>query len=119
MGLEGVELPDAGERPAEGPLDTALLARALRGGYFFYAGRRNTIKSGGYIDELLLAIDFALNRDDPFILFNFAYPEDVPSVALGLLPKLGAPVEVGAPMEPVARTCEFDPTRDNTKIASK
>lgn len=51
------------------------LAKALRGGYFFYPGRRDTIKSGGYVDELLLAIDFALDRDDRHILFNYAYPD--------------------------------------------
>lgn len=51
------------------------LAKALRGGYFFYPGRRDTIKSGGYVDELLRAIDFAVGRDDRYILFNYAYPD--------------------------------------------
>ncbi len=51
------------------------LAKALRGGYFFYPGRRDTIKSGGYVDELLRALDFALHRADPYILFNYAYPD--------------------------------------------
>jgi nucleoside-diphosphate-sugar epimerase len=51
------------------------LARALRGGYFFYPGRRDTVKSGGYVDELLLAMDFALGCDERRVLFNYAYPE--------------------------------------------
>ena len=51
------------------------LARALARGVFFYPGRRNTVKSGGYVDELLTALDFALDQSDPKILFNFAYPE--------------------------------------------
>ncbi len=50
------------------------LAKALRGGYFVYPGRRDAIKSGGYVDELLRCLDFALDQDDPSILFNFAYP---------------------------------------------
>ena len=50
------------------------LATALRDGYFFYPGRRDTVKSGGYVDELLGALDFALARSEPNILFNFAYP---------------------------------------------
>ncbi len=51
------------------------LSKALRGGYFFYPGRRDTVKSGGYVDELCSALDFALSRPDPYILFNFAYPD--------------------------------------------
>ncbi len=60
--------------PGEGGNYTQL-AKALRGGYFAYPGRRITIKSGGYVDELLDTMAFALNRDDPFILYNFAYPD--------------------------------------------
>ena len=50
------------------------LARALSRGTFFYPGRRNTIKSGGYVDELLAALNFALAQPDASTLFNFAYP---------------------------------------------
>jgi GlcNAc-P-P-Und epimerase len=60
--------------PGEGG-NYSQLAKALRGGYFFYPGRRDTIKSGGYVDELLDTMEFALGRDDQFILYNFAYPE--------------------------------------------
>ncbi len=51
------------------------LAKALSKGYFLYPGRRDTIKSGGYVDELLRAIEFALTRPEPEILFNYAYPD--------------------------------------------
>jgi GlcNAc-P-P-Und epimerase len=51
------------------------LAKALRMGYFFYPGRRDTVKSCGYVDELLRSVDFALDRGDPYILYNFVYPE--------------------------------------------
>ena len=50
------------------------LARALSRGAFFYPGRRDTIKSGGYVDELLATLDFALTQPDTVSLFNFAYP---------------------------------------------
>lgn len=51
------------------------LARALSRGFFFYPGRRDTIKSGGYVDELLSAIEFALGQSDRSVVFNFAYPD--------------------------------------------
>ena len=51
------------------------LAKALRSGYFFYPGRRDTVKSGGYVDELIDIFDFALNSSHQYALFNFAYPE--------------------------------------------
>ena len=60
--------------PGEGGNYTHL-ARALAGGYFVYPGRRDTIKSGGYVDDLIGALDFALAQVDPMIAFNFAYPE--------------------------------------------
>jgi len=50
------------------------LAKALRRGYFAYPGRRDTIKSGGYVDELVRTFDFTLARGDRKILYNFAYP---------------------------------------------
>ncbi len=61
--------------PGEGGNYTHL-ARALAGGYFVYPGRRDTIKSGGYVDDLIGALDFALAQGDPTILFNFAYPAE-------------------------------------------
>jgi len=60
--------------PGEGGNFTQL-AKALRGGYFIYPGRRDTIKSGGYVDELLETLEFALARQDPLTLYNFAYPD--------------------------------------------
>lgn len=61
--------------PGEGGNFT-YLARALSKGVFFYPGRRTTVKSGGYVDELLAALDFAIDQPDRDILFNFAYPEE-------------------------------------------
>ncbi len=53
-----------------------FLARALQRGIFAYPGRRSTIKSGGYVDELLSAIDFASSSNASLITFNFAYPTE-------------------------------------------
>ena len=63
------------------------LAHALKGGYFFFPGRRDTVKSGGYVDELLSTIDFALSRNEASILYNFAYPQ--PSTTESIVGMLG------------------------------
>lgn len=52
------------------------LASALRKGVFFYPGRRDTVKSGGHVDELLRCLEFAAAREEPEILFNFAFPQE-------------------------------------------
>jgi nucleoside-diphosphate-sugar epimerase len=59
--------------PGEGGNYTKL-ARALKKGMFVYPGRHDVVKSGGYVDELLGAVSYALDRSDPYVLFNFAYP---------------------------------------------
>lgn len=51
------------------------LAKALRQGYFAYPGRRDTVKSGGYVDELISSIFFAIDHAAPQITYNFAYPD--------------------------------------------
>lgn len=60
--------------PGEGGNYTTL-ARALRRGMFVYPGRRDTVKSGGYVDELLQTFEFALGAPDRQVLYNFAYPD--------------------------------------------
>jgi nucleoside-diphosphate-sugar epimerase len=62
--------------PGEGGNFTRL-ARALKRGLFAYPGRKTTVKSGGHVDDLLSAIDFALGRREREITFNYAYPEEV------------------------------------------
>ena len=52
------------------------LARALRRGLFAYPGRRDTVKSGGHVDELLRCIEFAVSRCKGEVLFNFAFPDE-------------------------------------------
>lgn len=52
------------------------LAGALKRGVFAYPGRTDAVKSGGYVDELLAAFDFALSKQEPEITLNFAFPEE-------------------------------------------
>jgi GlcNAc-P-P-Und epimerase len=54
----------------------STLASALRRGLFIYPGRRDTVKSGGHVDELIRTLEFAINRPEREILFNFAFPEE-------------------------------------------
>lgn len=51
------------------------LARALSRGRFVYPGREDTIKACGYVKDLISAIDFLLERGEPSVTANFAYPE--------------------------------------------
>lgn len=51
------------------------LGKALRRGYFFYPGRSDTVKSGAHVDELVRSLEFALERDERYVLFNLAYPD--------------------------------------------
>jgi nucleoside-diphosphate-sugar epimerase len=55
------------------------LANALRKGYFVFVGRKDTIKSAGYVTDLADSFLFALNQldatDEREALYNFAYPE--------------------------------------------
>jgi nucleoside-diphosphate-sugar epimerase len=51
------------------------LARALAWGYFVYVGRRDAIKSCGYVEDLIESLFFALDKSEPLILYNFAYPQ--------------------------------------------
>ncbi|MFZ1992333.1 MAG: NAD(P)-dependent oxidoreductase [Alphaproteobacteria bacterium] len=48
------------------------LARLLRQGWFAYPGRKNTLKAGGYVKDLVRSMLFALDRRDPLYLYNFA-----------------------------------------------
>lgn len=60
--------------PGEGGNFTRL-AGLLKKRRFLYPGRKDTIKSCGYVGELVRMIDFSLARDEKELTFNFAYPE--------------------------------------------
>ncbi len=51
------------------------LAGALKRGTFLYPGRRDAVKSCGYVLDLVSSIEFALGLERPVFLYNFARPE--------------------------------------------
>jgi len=51
------------------------LASALRRKRFFYPGRDNTVKSCGYVGELVRSMIFVRDLPDAEITYNFAYPD--------------------------------------------
>lgn len=51
------------------------LSKALKRGLFAYPGRKTTIKSGGYVGELVNAVRFAVEKGERETTFNFAYPD--------------------------------------------
>lgn len=61
--------------PGEGGNYTHL-ARALRRRMFAYPGRKDAVKSGGHVDELLRCIEFAIANCQREVLFNFAFPDE-------------------------------------------
>ena len=58
------------------------MIRALQGGYFFFAGNKDTVKAGGYIKELTRAMVYVLDRQEKkgehIALYNFSL-ENPPS----------------------------------------
>lgn len=51
------------------------LNRAILRHRFVFPGRRDTIKSCGYVDELIWSMLWALQQDQKEVTYNFAYPE--------------------------------------------
>lgn len=78
------------------------LAGALKRGLFAYPGRKDTIKSGGFVDELLGAIEFATSKNLGRITFNFAYPAE--STTEDIVKTFGRVSDVGVnyPVLPIA-----------------
>jgi nucleoside-diphosphate-sugar epimerase len=78
------------------------LAGALKRGLFAYPGRKTTIKSGGFVDELLAAIEFAIEKREAEITFNFAYPTE--STTEDIVKTFGRVSSVGVkyPILPIA-----------------
>ena len=60
--------------PGEGGNFTRL-ARALQGRRFVYPGRKDTLKSCGYVEDLIDAIEFVRRRSDRLNIINFGYPQ--------------------------------------------
>jgi nucleoside-diphosphate-sugar epimerase len=52
------------------------LAQSLERGFFFYPGRRDTVKGCGYVTDLVEAMTTVHERGEAEALFNFCYAED-------------------------------------------
>lgn len=106
------------------------LARGLRKGFFFYPGRRDTLKACGYVDDLIGSLYFMSATADPVVTYNYGYPEP-PSLEeiCGAFREVGGlPAPRGtiptAPMLGVAHLLSavgmktFDPERVRKLVAS-
>lgn len=51
------------------------LANMLRRGMFVFVGRSDTVKSSGYVGDLVNSFTFCLDRPEREITYNFAYPD--------------------------------------------
>jgi len=106
------------------------LAAALRRGFFFYPGRRDTIKACGYVEDLIESMYFMLGVASPIATYNYGYPQ--PPTLEGICHAFhdvgGLPLPRGAipagPMLAVARVLAalglktFDPDRVKKLVTS-
>jgi GlcNAc-P-P-Und epimerase len=106
------------------------LAKALRKGFFFYPGRKDTLKACGYVDDLIGSLYFMWSAADPVLTYNYGYAEPPTLETIcrafhdvgGLPPPRG--VIPAGPMLAVARLLSaagmktFDPDRVRKLVAS-
>lgn len=117
------------------------MATTLRKGIFVYPGRKNTIKACVYVKDVCRVIEFAMNRNEQFNIFNVCYAEKTSTEdiarafheALGFkMPKTVIPksaIDGGAALlrminTPFIRSLGLDPARiaklvNSTNISSK
>jgi nucleoside-diphosphate-sugar epimerase len=106
------------------------LAAGLRRGFFFYPGRKDTLKACGYVDDLIGSLYFMAAAADPVVTYNYGYPEPPTLEAIceafhevGGLPAPRGTIPAG-PMLAVARALSalglktFDPERVKKLLAS-
>jgi len=106
------------------------LAAGLRRGFFFYPGRRDTLKACGYVDDLIGSLYFMGAAADPVVTYNYGYPEPptLEAICKAFQEVGGLPAPRGviptAPMLAVARVLSavglktFDPDRVRKLVAS-
>lgn len=88
--------------PGEGGNYTALV-RALRRNMFFYPGRTDAVKSGGFVDDLVASMSFALRQEEKFVRYNYALPqlsttEDIVTAVSKVLNTDLRPMTIPAPL---------------------
>jgi GlcNAc-P-P-Und epimerase len=106
------------------------LAAGLRKGFFFYPGRKDTLKACGYVGDLIGSLYFMWAAADPVVTYNYGYAEPPTLEAIctafheaGGLPPPRGMIPAG-PMLAVARVLSaaglktFDPDRVRKLVAS-
>lgn len=106
------------------------LAAALRKGFFFYPGRKDTLKACGYVEDLVGSLFFMAGAADPVVTYNYGYaePPTLEAICTAFREAGGLPAPRGviptAPMLAVARLLSavglktFDPDRVRKLVAS-
>lgn len=106
------------------------LAAGLRRGFFFYPGRKDTIKACGYVEDLIGSLYFMWHAANPIATYNYGYadPPTLEEVCLAFHDVGGLPLPRGivpaGPMLAVARVLAalglktFDPDRVRKLITS-
>jgi nucleoside-diphosphate-sugar epimerase len=106
------------------------LAAGLRRGFFFYPGRKDTLKACGYVDDLIGSLYFMAAAADPTVTYNFGYaqPPTLEAICKAFQEAGGLPAPRGVipagPMLAVARVLSaiglktFDPERVRKLLAS-
>jgi nucleoside-diphosphate-sugar epimerase len=106
------------------------LAAGLRRGFFFYPGRKDTLKACGYVDDLIGSLYFMANAADPIVTYNYGYaePPTLEAICKAFQETGGLPAPRGVipegPMLAVARFLSalglktFDPDRVRKLVAS-
>lgn len=106
------------------------LAAGLRRGFFFYPGRKDTLKACGYVDDLIGSLYFMADAAEPVVTYNYGYSEPPTLEAIceafheaGGLPAPRGVIPTG-PMLAVAKVLSalglktFDPDRVRKLVAS-
>jgi nucleoside-diphosphate-sugar epimerase len=106
------------------------LAAGLRRGFFFYPGRKDTLKACGYVDDLIGSLYFMAAAADPVVTYNYGYPKPptLEAICKAFQEVGGLPAPRGVipapPMLAVARLLSavglktFDPDRVKKLVAS-
>jgi GlcNAc-P-P-Und epimerase len=106
------------------------LAAGLRRGFFFYPGRKDTLKACGYVDDLVGSLYFMATAADSVVTYNYGYaePPTLEAICKAFQDVGGLPAPRGAipagPMLAVARALSalglktFDPDRVRKLLAS-
>jgi nucleoside-diphosphate-sugar epimerase len=78
------------------PGNILRMIRAVQKGYFFFPGKTTLRKSYGYIEGLIDSFEFAMNRPEPFLRYNYVEAET--ETIGGLVQIIGRQLGCSAPV---------------------